>query len=158
MTSGIDLRSEKVSEIIGRIPPKIIRYGNLIFVGIFVLLLFIASLIPIPNKLICRVSSSDNNSMTLLFDEVPNKPVSRGDEIELFYDNTKIISGTITRVSDSLIIDNSCLQLKIEVLVSEYNKMDGTWLVIPQPSVSLMAIINKGQSSLLDLLMGQLVL
>lgn len=84
MTSGIDLRSEKVSEIIGRIPPKIIRYGNLIFVGIFVLLLFIASLIPIPNKLICRVSSSDNNSMTLLFDEVPNKPVSRGDEIELF--------------------------------------------------------------------------
>lgn len=46
----IELRSEKIKNIIGQIPPLLIRYGNSILCFVFLLLIILATCIPFPHK------------------------------------------------------------------------------------------------------------
>ena len=44
--SNIELRSEKVRNLLGEIPPALVRYGTVIIVAIFLMLLLIVCFIP----------------------------------------------------------------------------------------------------------------
>ena len=46
--SNIELRSEKVRNLLGEIPPALVRYGTVIIVAIFLMLLLIVCLMPYP--------------------------------------------------------------------------------------------------------------
>ncbi len=44
----IELRSEKVRNLLGEIPPSLVRWGNVIIVAIFLALFFIIYFMPYP--------------------------------------------------------------------------------------------------------------
>ena len=46
--SNIELRSEKVRNLLGEIPPASVRYGTVIIVAIFLMLLLIVCFMPYP--------------------------------------------------------------------------------------------------------------
>ena len=46
--SNIELRSEKVRNLLGEIPPALVRYGTVIIVAIFLMLLLIVCFMPYP--------------------------------------------------------------------------------------------------------------
>lgn len=46
--SNIELRSEKVRNLLGGIPPALVRYGTVIIVAIFLMLLLIVCFMPYP--------------------------------------------------------------------------------------------------------------
>lgn len=46
--SNIELRSEKVRNLLGEIPPAWVRYGTVIIVAIFLMLLLIVCFMPYP--------------------------------------------------------------------------------------------------------------
>ena len=46
----IELRSEKVRNLLGEIPPSLVRWGTLIIVAIFLVLLLVVCFIPYPHS------------------------------------------------------------------------------------------------------------
>lgn len=47
----IELRSEKVRNLLGEIPPSLVRWGTVIIVAIFLVLLFVICFMPYPYSL-----------------------------------------------------------------------------------------------------------
>lgn len=46
----LKLRSEKVRNLLGEIPPALVRWGSLIIVAIFLILLLIVCFVPYPHS------------------------------------------------------------------------------------------------------------
>ena len=45
-----ELRSEKVRKILGEVPPSLLRWGSIILVAIFLILLLIICFVPYPHS------------------------------------------------------------------------------------------------------------
>lgn len=48
--SEIELRSEKVRNFLGEIPPSLVRWGTVIIVAIFLILLLVVCFVPYPHS------------------------------------------------------------------------------------------------------------
>ena len=48
ISNDIELRSEKVLDLLGEIPPSIVRWGTVIIVAIFLALLLVVCFVPYP--------------------------------------------------------------------------------------------------------------
>lgn len=48
--SDIELRSEKVRNLLGEIPPSLVRWGTVIIVAIFLALLLVVCFVPYPHS------------------------------------------------------------------------------------------------------------
>ena len=48
--TGIELRSEKVRNLLGEIPPALVRWGTVIIVAIFLILLLVVCFMPYLNS------------------------------------------------------------------------------------------------------------
>lgn len=48
--SDIELRSEKVRTLLGEIPPSLVRWGTVIIVAIFLILLLVVCFMPYPHS------------------------------------------------------------------------------------------------------------
>ena len=48
--SDIELRSEKVRNLLGEIPPALVRWGTVIIVAIFLTLLLVVCFVPYPHS------------------------------------------------------------------------------------------------------------
>ena len=48
--SDIELRSEKVRSLLGEIPPSLVRWGTMIIVAIFLILLLVVCFMPCPHS------------------------------------------------------------------------------------------------------------
>ena len=48
--SDIELRSEKVRSLLGEIPPSLVRWGTMIIVAIFLILLLVVCFMPYPHS------------------------------------------------------------------------------------------------------------
>lgn len=48
--SDIELRSEKVRNLLGEIPPSLVRWGTVIIVAIFLILLLVVCFVPYPHS------------------------------------------------------------------------------------------------------------
>ena len=48
--SEIELRSEKVRNLLGEIPPSLVRWGTMIIVAIFLILLLVVCVMPYPHS------------------------------------------------------------------------------------------------------------
>lgn len=47
-TNDIELRSEKVRELLGEVPPALVRWGTVLIVAIFLILLLAVCFMPYP--------------------------------------------------------------------------------------------------------------
>ncbi len=47
---NMELRSEKVRGLLGEIPPSLVRWGTVITVGLFMILLTVACFVPYPHS------------------------------------------------------------------------------------------------------------
>lgn len=50
VNSEIELRSDKVRNLLGEIPPSLVRWGTVIIVAIFMILLLIVCFVPYPHS------------------------------------------------------------------------------------------------------------
>lgn len=48
ISNDIELRSEKVRDLLGEIPPTLVRWGTVIIVAIFLALLLVVCFVPYP--------------------------------------------------------------------------------------------------------------
>ena len=48
--SEIELRSEKVRNLLGEIPPSLVRWGTVIIVAIFLILFLVVCFVPYPHS------------------------------------------------------------------------------------------------------------
>lgn len=48
ISNDIELRSEKVRDLLGEIPPSLVRWGTVIIVAIFLALLLVVCFVPYP--------------------------------------------------------------------------------------------------------------
>lgn len=50
VNSDIELRSEKVRNLLGEIPPSFVRWGTVIIVAVFLILLIVVCFMPYPHS------------------------------------------------------------------------------------------------------------
>lgn len=50
MSDDIELRSEKVRDLLGEIPPSLVRWGTVIIVVIFLALILVVCFVPYPHS------------------------------------------------------------------------------------------------------------
>ena len=117
----IELRSEKVRNIIGIVPPSIVRAGNLSLFLLVIILLAVSSLIRVPVKIHCSaVTQINNDSIVLLInsmDKLLTEPISKGRLVNVYKNDRLLFTGTTIMELTEVSLYNdgikTALQLKV---------------------------------------------
>lgn len=126
MKNNIELRSQKVRNIIGSIPPIIVRIGHILIVYILVFLVFLAKTVEIPNELNCNLKYikklDDNIILEITSFEKPifNK-IPPNTPIEIFYKNKPIFESKLISSIDSIRLSENIIITKSIVNVNNKN-------------------------------------
>jgi|GEM_PF-5977913 hypothetical protein len=94
----IELRSEKVRNIIGIVPPFIVRAGNLSLFLLVIILLVVSSLVRVPVKLHCSAVTEINNDSIVLhinsMDKLLTEPIDKGKLVNVYKNDRLLFTGT----------------------------------------------------------------
>ena len=114
-TGQVQLRNEKIRNIIGEIPPALIRYGITIIFILFCLLFVAFYFLPYTENITCNIIISTNDTGLYAKGKLPysyinaisiNTPVNI--ELEGFNkDDFGLINGTISHINDSVVVENN---------------------------------------------------
>lgn len=132
----IELRSEKVRNIIGKIPPHVIRSGITLIIILSVLILINCAFISVPVFIECRVTIRNQDNKLVV------EKIYFDDNINL---NNKIIKNSPIILS---LGNNEMCQLEFNSDITDYSiSSDGIYIVNPNIIVSG-SIIHSGQTNL----------
>lgn len=131
----IELRSEKVRNIIGKIPPYVIRSGITLIIILSVSILINCAFISVPVFIECKVTIKNQD----------NKLVVE----KIYFDDNINLNNKITK--NSLIIlslgNNEMCQLKFNSDITDYSiSSDGIYIV--NPNIIMPGIIHSGHTNL----------
>lgn len=117
----IELRSEKVRNLIGVVPPILVRMGNICLIMLLATLFILAYFIKIPNVVDCNVIVEENDNSTKLLlsscSKIINEIIPQGTLVSIYKNNdllfTAILSQDLERIN--LTGDNYEVLLPLEV-------------------------------------------
>jgi hypothetical protein len=158
---NIELRSEKVRNIIGIIPPIIIRYGIGIIISVLILLISAAFFIPYPKNLnIDIIILSDKKSYNFYAEAyIPYSVISqikKGMPVQIEIEGYNAheygyINGMVRTIDDNIVIikNENYFVITVEIDVSSNNryylkeKMKGTAFVLITNESFIKYCLNK---------------
>jgi len=154
MEKEIELKSEKVRNIIGKIPPMIVRIGIAIIFLVFTLLMLGSWYIYFPNTTIVYSEITPvNDNKLLITAKIPSKEISKiylGQHIDVFIPN-----------SDNLHIYGEIQSIDKEMYVRYDGAFIEAFCEIEQPNnftvttpVQASATVHLGKINLISYLMG----
>lgn len=120
---NIELRSEKVRNLIGSIPPFIIRLGNFILCLFVVILFVLTNFIKVPNTVKCDLSVSENDNM--LFYSISNisriikEPIPKGTKVLIYCNDNLIQKASLAIDIDSVFIKGDKYSVDIPLNIDE---------------------------------------
>jgi len=128
----IELRSEKVRNIIGQIPPSIIRYGIIVIFLIIIILLTVSYFFKFPETINTIAYFKIQNNTPVTYVNIPANSidkVKKGDKVIIIFDNI-------------LNLNNEKIETKIAVINSKINiNKKGAFcflkLNLPNPLISV---------------------
>lgn len=147
----IELRSEKIKNIIGQIPPFLIRYGNSVLSVILLLLIFLATSVPFPHRTNVNIhfqvlnNGEDSSVFALLFvptrmiSSIP-KAVSMHFSLDV-YPNNLFVPTTIDSISQDKKIINQTLYQKVFIKIENNVFQD-------KPEIKQESSLLKGELTL----------
>lgn len=138
----IELRSEKVRNIIGSIPPILVRTGNILVIIFISVLLGVSSIIKVPNTVNCEIiieKKSDNGAILKIISlkKIITKPIKKGAKVRVYIDNDFLFTGKLSsnlshiELKDNKIniaplsLDKIILNEKMMLTISEKSKLNG---------------------------------
>lgn len=153
----IELRSEKVRNIIGQVPPDLLRYGNCIIALSLLILVVIAMIIPYQPTLNIEIEIAQNTSGEIQYTaHIPDKDLEKQSMFE--YITTSSTSELplpsrfhIQNISDTAIISNSGVWYKANILPIEENPK----AVLLEDSLTMPARIVLQKQSVLHWIIGK---
>jgi hypothetical protein len=121
----IEIRSEKVRNFIGGIPPFLIRLGNLLIFSLLIIFFIIGNLIKIPNTLSCEVQiirEQNDDTIQLVIVSVTKiitKPIETGKSVKIYKDGVLLYNGTLNKQLDMIRILPDTLQVFLPVSLTD---------------------------------------
>lgn len=131
----IELRSEKVRNIIGKIPPYVIRAGIMLIIILSVLILINCAFISVPVFIECKVTIRNQG----------NKLVVE----KIYFDDNINLNNKITKNSPIIIFlgNNEMCQLEFNSDITDYSiSSDGIYIV--NPNIIVPGSIQSGDTNL----------
>jgi len=131
----IELRSEKVRNIIGKIPPYVIRSGITLIIILSVLILINCAFISVPVFIECKVTIKNQD----------NKLVVE----KIYFDDNINLNNKITKNSPIILSlgNNEMCQLEFNSDITDYSiSSDGVYIV--NPNIIVSDIIHSGHTNL----------
>lgn len=130
----IELRSEKVRNIIGAIPPFIVRLGNVFIVLVIAILFIVAMIVEIPKTIEGTVIVKENNkriSLCLIeIDKIVDSKIPRGTEVKVFKQGKLFYKGFTQKPVTEISLNAKMLNLEIPIkLTKKINKGEVSFLV-----------------------------
>ncbi|MBS9768012.1 MAG: hypothetical protein KGV44_10805 [Flavobacteriaceae bacterium] len=118
----IELRSEKVRNIIGAIPPFIVRLGNVFLVLIIATLFLVAMIVEIPKSVEGVVVVKGDSLYLTEIDKIIDSKIPKGVEVKIFKEGKLFYNGftqkAITEVSLKAKVINVEIPIKINKKVN----------------------------------------
>jgi hypothetical protein len=132
---NIELRSEKVRNLIGSIPPVIVRLGNILVLCFILILFALSNFIKIPNTVKCNImAKGDRGHLTYhitSIERVINYPLPKDSKVYIYSDNELIevarlrtslneisLSGENIDVDIPLYLDDKCNGVGVQVNIN----------------------------------------
>lgn len=121
----IEIRSEKVRNLIGIIPPVLIRIGNLLILFLLLVIVIIGSFITVPNTIFCDVQvykKKDSDTLQLAIISTPKiitKPIEKGKSLKIYKGGVLLYKGTLDERLDNIKIHPDMLQVFVPISLTE---------------------------------------
>jgi len=120
----IEIRSEKIRNLIGIIPPNLIRIGNLLIFILLVVMIIIGSFIKVPNILACNVQAykKDDGTVALAVVSISkaiSQPIEEGKSLKIYMDGVLLYTGKLNEKIDKIIVSLDTLKIFIPVTLDE---------------------------------------
>lgn len=155
----IELRSEKVRNIIGAIPPLLVRVGNICLITLLAILFSMAYFIKIPNELECNVIVKEcDNSTKLLLTSCPkmvNEIVPKGTLVSIYKDNDLLFTTTLIQDVKHISLTENNYEILLPIDVPENIIINNTIQLELKNKANLNAKIKLDNHSILQSVFGK---
>jgi hypothetical protein len=115
----IELRSEKVRNLVGIIPPFLIRLGNLFIFFLLMIILIIGSLIKVPSIISCNVQVFEQENTVQLavvsISKLITDPIEKGKSVKIYKDGVLLFKGILDKKIDQIDITTSNFRVFIPI-------------------------------------------
>ena len=154
----IELRSEKVRNIIGQVPPVLLRYGNSIIALSLLILVVVALIIPYQPSLDIEIDITQNSSGEIQYTaNIPEEDLEKKSMFEYITasSTSELLLPNrfhIQNISDTAIISNSCVWYKANLLPIEESFKP---IILLEEQLILPAEIVLQKKSLLHWVVGK---
>lgn len=117
--NDIELRSEKVRNIIGAIPPFIVRLGNIFVVLLVLLLVAVASVIHIPKTIagtvVARTTGSTSKFFLVSIDKIVDEPIPQGCTVRMFRNGKLLLNGVTEDAMTQIGIEEKNFEVRLPI-------------------------------------------
>lgn len=119
----IELRSEKVRNLIGTVPSILVRIGNICLIVLLAILFTLAYYIKIPNVVECDVMVEESDSSTKLVltscSKMVNEIIPKGTSVSVYKNNNLLFTGFLSRNLQSVSLTENNYEILLPVEVPE---------------------------------------
>ncbi|GAE16489.1 hypothetical protein [Bacteroides pyogenes] len=150
----IELRSEKVRNIIGAVPPILVRIGNICLITLLATLFTLAYFIKVPNVVDCNVivDESDNDTRLLISScsKIVNKIIPKGTMVSVYKNNDLLFTATLSQDLDHIGLTEDNYEVSLPIEVPENIMINNTIQLELKNNASLNAKIELDNHSILQ--------
>lgn len=122
----VEIKSEKVRTLMGKIPPIIIRMGNICILGIITVLFISSSIIKVPTTVsVDAVVRNKQGYMKIYIQSISKvieTPIHKGCIVKVYNQNRLLAKGFLSNDINTIVITGNGQKLEKEILVEEESR------------------------------------
>lgn len=119
----IELRSEKVRNLIGSVPPTLVRYGNICLIVLISILVSLAYFVKIPNTMDCNliVEEKDNSPKLIITScsKFINEKIAKGTPVSVYKNNDLIFTGFLSSDLENVFLTENKVETYLPIELPE---------------------------------------
>ncbi|WP_300700618.1 hypothetical protein [Bacteroides sp.] len=119
----VEIKSEKVRTLMGKIPPIIIRMGNICILGIIIILFISSCIIKMPTTVSADAIARNKQGYMKIYiqsiSEVIETPIHKGCIVKIYNQNRLLTKGFLSDEINTIVITENGQKLEKEILVDE---------------------------------------
>jgi hypothetical protein len=158
----IEIRSEKIRNFIGVIPPFFIRLGNLLIFSLLIILFIVGNFIKIPNTLSCDIQivrvQNDNIQLAIVsISKIITTPIEKGKPVKIYKDGVLLYNGTLNKQLDKIKILPEKLQVFLPVSLSDTIITKEQMYLFLENNVHLICEIEIDNQPIIKIIFGKIL-
>lgn len=119
----IELRSEKVRNLIGTVPPTLVRFGSICLIALLTILVAVAYFVKIPNVMDCNIVIEEKDDSTKFIvtscSKIVHKIISKGTPVYVYKNNDLLFTGFLSCDLENVYLSRNNFEVNLQIEVPE---------------------------------------